>query len=115
MQYMLLIYDDENKWATMTEEDGKALMGEYWAYTTALRDSGAFVAGDPLQPSRTATTVKLRDGERLVTDGPYAETKEQLAGYYLIDVPTLDEALEWGAKIPSARLGTIEVRPVRSM
>ena len=85
------------------------------SHAFTLRDSGAFVAGDPLQPSATATTVKLRNGERLVTDGPYAETKEQLAGYYLIDVPTLDEALEWGARIPSARLGTIEVRPVRSM
>ena len=112
MQYMLLIYDDEKQWAGMSAEESRQLMQEYFAYTDELRQAGAFVAGEPLQPTQTATTVRVRDGERLVTDGPFAETKEQLGGYYLIDVESLDEALEWAAKIPSARLGSIEVRPV---
>ncbi len=112
MQYMLLIYDDEAQWAGMSDDERSRLMGEYFTYTDELRQAGAFVAGDALQPTQSATSVRLRDGERLVTDGPFAETKEQLGGYYLIDVESLDDALAWAAKIPSARLGTIEVRPV---
>jgi hypothetical protein len=112
MQYMLLIYDDEAQFAGMGDEERNRLMGDYFSYTEELRQAGAFVAGDALQPTQSATSVRLRDGERLVTDGPFAETKEQLGGYYLIDVESLDDALEWAAKIPSARLGTVEVRPV---
>ena len=112
MQFMLLIYDDEQTWRGMSEEDRNAVMGEYRAYTEALRKAGALVAGDALQPIDTATTVRVRDGEQLLTDGPFAETKEQLGGYYLVDVESVDEALEWAAKIPSARYGSIEVRPV---
>jgi hypothetical protein len=112
MQYMLLIYDDETTWRGFSEEERNALMGEYGAYTDELRKAGAYVAGDALQPIGTATTVRLRDGEQLVTDGPFAETKERLGGYYLVDVDSIDEAVEWAAKIPSARYGSIEVRPI---
>jgi len=111
-QYMLLIYDDPSVWESMSEDDRNAIMGEYFAYTNELREAGAYVAGDALQPTSTAKSVRLREGERLTTDGPFAETKEALGGYYLVDVASDEEALEWAAKIPSARLGTIEVRPV---
>jgi hypothetical protein len=112
MQFMLLIYDDEQIPQTMSEEERNAFMGEYFAYTEELRQAGAYVAGDALQPIGTATTVRVRDGEQLLTDGPFAETKEQLGGYYLVDVDSLDDAIRWAAKIPSARFGSIEVRPV---
>ena len=112
MQYMLLIYDDEQQVQGMADEEAQAFIGDYFAYSEELRAAGAFVAGDALQPTGTARTVHVRDDERFVTDGPFAETKEQLGGYYLIDVASEDEALEWAAKIPSARLGRIEVRPL---
>jgi len=112
MQYLLLIYDEENVWADMPEAERNAVYGEYTAYTNALRDSGALVGANQLQPISAATSVRVRGGEQLVTDGPFAETKEALGGYYLIEVETIDEALEWAAKIPSARYGTIEVRPI---
>jgi hypothetical protein len=112
MQYMLLIYDDESQWGTWSEEDSKAFMDEYFAYTDELRRAGALVAGEALQPTTTAKTVHVRDDQRFVTDGPFAETKEQLGGFYLIDVDSEDEALEWAAKIPSSRYGRIEVRPL---
>jgi hypothetical protein len=112
MQFMLLIYDDEQIPQTMSEEERNAFMGEYFAYTEELRQAGAYVAGDALQTIETATTVRVRDGEQLLTDGPFAETKEQLGGYYLVDVDSLDDAIRWAAKIPSARFGSIEVRPV---
>ena len=112
MQYMLLIYEDEQRWHSMPDEERNALFGEYFAYTDELRRAGAYVAGDPLHPTSSATTVSVRDGETLTTDGPFAETKEQLGGYYIVDVESLDEALEWARKIPSARLGSIEVRPI---
>ena len=111
-QYMLLIYDDPSVWQSMSEEESNAVMGEYFAYTQELRDAGAYVAGDALHPTETATSVRVRDGERLTTDGPFAETKEALGGYYLIDVETEEEAQDWAAKVPSARYGTIEVRPI---
>jgi hypothetical protein len=109
---MLLIYDDEKIVDNMSEEERNALMGAYYAYTEELREAGAYVAGDALRPIATATTVRVRDGEQLLTDGPFAETKEQLGGYYLVDVETIDEAVKWAARIPSARYGSIEVRPV---
>jgi hypothetical protein len=105
VQYLLLINDEES-------DDRVDLMPEYMAYTQALSDAGALVDANQLQPAGTATTVRVRKGETLVTDGPFIETKETLGGYYLIDVETLDEALEWAAKIPSARFGHIEIRPV---
>lgn len=105
MQYLLLINDDPSS-------VGEDLMPEYMAFTEALRASGSFVGANRLQPVETATTVRVRDGETFVTDGPFIETKETLGGYYLIEAESLDEALEWAAKIPSARYGHIEVRPV---
>ncbi|MHB8469991.1 MAG: YciI family protein [Gaiellaceae bacterium] len=114
MQYALLIYDDEKVRAGMSEDERNDLFGEYGAFTTELRASGGFVDGAPLQPTSTATAVRIRDGEQVVTDGPFAETKEQLGGGYVVEAPSLDEALTWAAKIPSARYGTDEVRPVRA-
>jgi len=112
MKYLLLIYDDEGMWAGMTPEESQGLMQEYFAYSEEAFGSGVAKAGDALQPTATATTVRVRDGQTLTTDGPYAETKEQLGGYYLVDAADLDEAIRWAAKIPSARIGSIEVRPV---
>ena len=112
MQYMLLIYDNEKMWPSMPEKERNALMGEYFAFSEETKKAGKLVAGDALQPTSTATTVRVRDGKRLTTDGPFAETKEQLGGYYLVEAKDLDEALAIAAKIPSARFGSIEVRPV---
>jgi hypothetical protein len=112
MQYMLLIYDDEKVWQDMPEEKRDAMLGEYFAYTEALKESGKYVASDALKGIDTAKSVRVRDGEVTTTDGPFAETKEQFGGYYVLDVDSEEEALEWAAKIPSAKLGTIEVRPV---
>ena len=112
MQYMLLIYDNEKMWPSMNEKERNALMGEYFAFTEELKASGKLIKGDALQPTQTATTVRVRDGKRLTTDGPFAETKEQLGGYYLVEAKDLDDAMAWAAKIPGARLGSIEVRPV---
>jgi hypothetical protein len=112
MQFMCLIYDDENAWESFSEEEREAGMAAYFAFTDEAKKAGVYVAADALQPTSSATIVRVRDGERLVTDGPFAETKEQLGGYYVLDVPSLDDALEWAAKIPSAEWGTIEVRPV---
>ena len=112
MQYVLLIHDDEKFWAELPEEERNAIYAEYGAFSSALRESGAYVDGHQLQPTSTATTVRIRDGEQVVTDGPFAETKEQLGGYYVIEAESLDEAISWAERIPSARFGTIEVRPV---
>ncbi len=112
MQYMLLIYNPPTDWESIPAEQRQAVMEAYGSFTEELQASGKMVAGDALQAISTATSIRVRDGETLTTDGPFAETKEVLGGYYLIDVETLDEALEWGAKIPGAQFGTIEVRPV---
>jgi hypothetical protein len=110
--YMLLIYDDEKLWQRFDEDERNEIMREYFAYTNELREAGVYVDAAPLQPTRTARTVRIRDGEDQVTDGPFAETKEQLGGYYVIDVESTHEAERWARKIPSARFGSIEVRPV---
>lgn len=112
MQYLLLIYEDEQQTQTKSEQEMGALLQEYGAYTEALKASGSHVAGQALKPTATATTVRVREGKTLHTDGPFAETKEQLGGFYMVDCETLDEALEWAAKIPSAKYGSIEVRPI---
>ena len=111
MKYMLLIYGDESRLERIRETDMQELMGAYFAYTKALQGEGAYVAGDRLGPSATATTVRKRDGRAQVLNGPYAETKEQLGGYYIIEAPDLDEAMQWAAKCPGAEYGTIELRP----
>jgi hypothetical protein len=112
MQYMLLIYDNEKNGSSMSEKERNAIMGEYFAFTEEIKKSGAYVAGDALQPTIAATSVRVREGKRLTTDGPFAETKEQLGGYYLVNAKDLDEAMAMAARIPAARLGSIEVRPV---
>jgi hypothetical protein len=112
MQYMLLIYGDESGWDGATEEQRQAMLAEYGALSKDLRDTGRYVGGDQLASTSTATTVRVRDGEALVTDGPFAETKETLGGYYLVECESLDEAIEIAGRIPSARYGSIEVRPV---
>jgi hypothetical protein len=112
MQYMLLIYDDEKKWADMPQEESGKLFGEYMQFTRDIKASGHYRAGDALQPIQTATTVRVRGGKTSKTDGPFAETREQLGGYYLIEAKDLDEAAAIAARIPSAKIGSIEVRPV---
>ena len=112
MQYTLLIYSNELPENETDPAERAQMFEEYGRFTQELEQSGALVLGRPLEPSTTATTVQVRAGERLVTDGPYAETKEQLGGFYIVDVDSLDEAIRWAAKIPSARFGTVEIRPV---
>ncbi len=112
MQYMLLIYNDPSAWDSMSEAEQGQLYGAYGTFTEELQASGKYVGGDALQGLETATSVRVRDGQTLTTDGPFAETKEVLGGYYLIDVDTLDEALTWAAKLPGSWYGTVEVRPV---
>jgi len=112
MQYMLLIYDVEKTWEDMPEAEKNRLFGEYMKFTNDIKASGHFIAGDALQPVRTATSVRVRGGKTSTTDGPFAETREQLGGYYLVNAKDLDEATKIAAKIPSATIGTIEIRPV---
>ena len=112
MQYLLLIYRSDAQYAHMTPDDRKALSAEYGVYTQSIIQSGHFKAGDGLQSTTTATTVRVRDGKILTTDGPFAETREQLGGYYLVEAKDLDTALGIAARIPGARTGSIEVRPV---
>jgi hypothetical protein len=112
MKYMLLIVGDESQYPNMSEEEGRAQMERWTDYSKELVDAGAYVAGEGLQPSATATTLRVQDGERLLTDGPFAETKEQIGGFYVIDCKNLDEAVDWAAKLPSAEWGGAEIRPV---
>jgi hypothetical protein len=112
MQYMLLIHSSEDGWNALSEAEQNEMYAGYGAFTQAIKEKGAFLGGDQLASSGDATTVRVRDGETLVTDGPFAETKEQLGGYYLIEAESIDEAIEWAAKIPGAKYGVIEVRPV---
>ena len=112
MEYMILIYGDESAFGRIKEADLKAMYAEYGTYTQELMKAGVMRAGSELKPASTATTVRLRGGKIVTTDGPFAETKEQLGGYYLIDVPNLDAAVKWAGKCPGAKVGSIEVRPL---
>jgi hypothetical protein len=116
MQYVLLIYGDEaagnERFASLSEEEQNEELGRWWAYTEELQKAGVHVAGEALQPTMTAKTVTAQDGNRLVTDGPFAETKEQLGGFYIVDVASEQEALDWAAKMPSLPRGSVEVRAV---
>jgi hypothetical protein len=112
MQYLLLIYRNEAEQAKMDAAALKKMRGDYGAFTQSIIQSGHFKAGDGLQPTSTATTVRVRDGKTLTTDGPFAETREQLGGYYLVEAKDLDAALEIAARIPGAKVGSIEVRPI---
>jgi hypothetical protein len=112
MKFLAIIYNDEALWANATPEDIAASFAGHGALMEEGAKSGAVLGGEGLQPVATATTLRIRDDERMLTDGPYAETKEQLGGYYLFECKDLDEALDWAAKIPEARTGAVEVRPV---
>jgi hypothetical protein len=116
VRYLLLIYDEESA-GTQTvpppsEEDVSKVMGDYNAFTTELRDRGVYEGGEALQPVASASTVRLRDGQAMITDGPFMETKEALGGFYLLNCRDLDEALEFAAKCPGAQVGSIEIRPI---
>jgi len=112
VQYMILIYDDPAVLGAMSADERQAFMGEYFAYSEGLRQAGVYVDGAPLESAQAATTVRLRDGKQLISDGPFAETREVLGGYYVIECDTLDAALDHAGRCPSARIGSIEVRPV---
>jgi len=115
MNYMLLIYESEADAKKRTDIDQQQMMRDYGAFFEELGRSGKLKGGDPLEPIATATTVRVRGGKTMVTDGPFAETREQLAGYFLIDAANLDEATAIAAKVPSSKIGSIEVRPIRKI
>ena len=115
MQYMLLVYWDEGAQAVATKEQKADTFAAYSAYAEALKKAGVFLAGNGLQATSTATVVRAPNGNAKALDGPYAESKEQLGGYYLIEAPDLDAALSWAARCPGAQFGTMDVRPVRPM
>jgi len=112
MKYLLLIYENEGDFAKVTEEEGNKIFAEYMDYTKGIRKAGNYIGGEALQPIATATTVRQRNGKTLTTDGPFAETKEQLGGYYLVEAKDLDEAIKLAGGIPAVRTGSIEVRPI---
>jgi hypothetical protein len=115
MQYLLLIYGNEAGMQSAGKSDIEQMVAAYGAYTQAMKTAGVMVAADRLKPSTAASTVRIADGKTKVLDGPYAETKEQLGGYYMIEVPDLDAALSWAARCPGAAAGTMEVRPIWPM
>ena len=112
MKYLCLIYNDEKNVSTLPKEEMQALMGEYFQFTEDIRKSGHYVAGEALHDVDTATTVRVRNGKVSTTDGPFAETKEQLGGFYLIEAKDLNDAIQVAARIPSVRMGSIEIRPI---
>jgi hypothetical protein len=115
MQFMIMAYEDEEAFASRSDERAEQYYGAWNAYVQAISESGIVVSGAGLQAPATATTVQLRGGERQVQDGPYADSKEQLGGFFVVDVPDLDEALRWAARCPAAEYATVEVRPVMPM
>jgi hypothetical protein len=115
MQFLLLLYSDEAGWSKLTPAQQEQAEAAYYAYTEALKQAGVLQGLNRLQPASTATTVRVADGKSQVLDGPYADSKEQLGGYYLIDVPDMDAALSWAARCPGASHGIVEIRPVWPM
>lgn len=115
MRYMLLIWENEALSAARSAEEQQAVFAEYFKFTDDIRNKGVYRAGDPLLASESATTVRVRDGKTVSTDGPFAETREQLGGYYIVECDTLEEACGYAARIPTARDGAIEVRPIMDM
>lgn len=115
MKYLCMVYYDEDIINNMTSSEWKTLNSECEACGQNLRDAGKMIGGNALHPSTTATSLRIRDGKPLITDGPFAETKEQLAGFYLLDARDLNEAIQLASKIPPARIGTIEIRPIREL
>jgi hypothetical protein len=112
MKYLLLLYGDESQWANATPDELQRSMGEYAKLGQELTDAGAFLSGEGLETTNAATTVRVRDGETIVSDGPFAETREQLGGYYLLECRDLDEAVRWASKVPDAFTGSVEIRPI---
>jgi hypothetical protein len=112
MRYLLMIYSDEVADARRPKREVEAEMGRYFSFTEDTRNARVYARGEALRPTTTATTVRVREGRTITTDGPFAETREQLGGFYLLDCKNLDEAIEWAAKIPHASIGSIEIRPV---
>lgn len=115
MQYILLIYQNEAEAKARDEEESKRMFGEYLAFTAAVKQSGQLRAGEPLEPTSTATTVRVKGGKTMRTDGPFAETREQLGGFYVLEAKDLDEAVSLAARLPAAKTGSIEVRPIMSL
>ena len=115
MQYLMMLHVDESGWAKLSPEQQQQGAAAYMAFAEALRKAGAFLGSNRLKPSANSTTVRIVNGKSQVLDGPYADTKEQIGGYYLIDVPDLDAALSWAARCPAASHGVVEVRPVWQM
>ena len=115
MRYLCLIYDEEKKLAAMSKGESDAFMGEYFAFTEDIKKSGHYVGGNALQPVNSATSVRVRGGKMSTTDGPFAETKEQLGGYYLVQATDLNEAIQIAARCPGAQHGSVEVRPLAEM
>lgn len=112
MKYLLLIYENEGSWVKQSEAEQGRIYQEYMDYTARIRKNGNYIAGEALQPVSTATTVRVKDGKTLTTDGPFAETREQLGGFYMVEARDLDEAIALAAGIPASRTGSIEVRPI---
>ncbi|HZI41905.1 MAG TPA: YciI family protein [Gemmatimonadaceae bacterium] len=112
MRYLCLIYENEKQYETMAKDQTDAVMAEYGAFTQGIKESGHYLGGNALQPTPAATTLRVRNGKVSATDGPFAETKEQLGGYYLIDAKDLNDAIQVASRIPSAKFGSIEVRPI---
>lgn len=112
MQYLCLIYSDETMYPKMAKAEAENMMAEYMAFTAKVKESGHYLGGNRLQPTHTSTSVRIRNGNLSATDGPFAETKEQLGGYYLIEAKDLNDAIQVASRIPGAKVGTIEVRPI---
>lgn len=112
MKYLLMIYGEEKNWDGMSDAERGKIYGEYMQFSNEIKGEGKYVGGNPLKPTSTATTVRVRNGKQMVTDGPFAETKEQLGGYFLIEATDLDDAVKIAGRIPGAKMGSIEVRPV---
>lgn len=112
MKFALLLNGAESEWNALGEDAQAAAMGDYYSVTEAMKEAGVYVGGEALTPSATATTLRIRDGERMVTDGPFIESKEILGGFYVIDCASVDEALDWAARLPDAKIGSIEIRPL---
>jgi hypothetical protein len=115
MQYLLLIYNNEQNWTTSSDAERGTMSNDYRVFTDGIAKSGHYKGGNALQSTKTATTVRVREGKRQTTDGPFAETREQLGGYYLVDAKDLDEAIGIAERIPGAKTGSVEVRPILSM
>jgi hypothetical protein len=115
MQYILLIYENEAEAKSRSKEEGQRVFGEYMAFTAAIKQSGHMRAGEPLESTATATTVRVKGGKTVRTDGPFAETREQLGGFYIVEAKDLDEAAGLAARLPAAKTGSVEVRPIMKM